>query len=56
MTSQVQAGGCQFELKHLPVHFLFVVVVVAVVKTLVATMGMKSVNPGSVSAMLYGAV
>lgn len=56
MPSHVQAGGCHFELKHLLVHFFVVVVVAAVVKTLVATMGMKSVNPGSVGAMLYGAV
>lgn len=30
MTSQVQASGCHFELKHLPVHFFVVVIVVVV--------------------------
>lgn len=47
MTSHVPAGGCHFELRHFTVHIFF--------KTWVATMGMKHVDPGSVSAMLYGA-
>lgn len=48
MTSHVPAGGCHFELRHFTVHIFFF-------KTWVATMGMKHVDPGSVSAMLYGA-